>query len=144
MLILLNSSTVVEESRDADTNCCRYSLGLAPHTLRKTRAKCCWLLKPQATATSNTRISAARNSSLARSTLRATQTGADFGPLTGGTSVRSGLRSSPLHLPFDQGSNRAPSRRAQVPQLSANERESARHDISGWAPGRIIAQSRIR
>src|SRR5262249_49663541 len=52
------------------TNSCRYSVGLAPHTLRKTRAKCCWLLKPQATATSSTRISAVRNISLARSTLR--------------------------------------------------------------------------
>ncbi len=33
----------------------RYSVGLAPHTCRNTRAKCCCVLKPQATATSRTR-----------------------------------------------------------------------------------------
>ena len=52
------------------TNSCRYSAGLAPYTLRKTPAKCCWLLNPHATATSSTRLSAARNISLARSILR--------------------------------------------------------------------------
>ena len=35
----------------------RYSVGLTPQTSRKTCAKCCWVLKPQATATSNTRVS---------------------------------------------------------------------------------------
>src|SRR6516162_3549161 len=44
----------------------RYSVGLAPHIARNTRAKCCWVLKPQAMATSSTRISAERNISFAR------------------------------------------------------------------------------
>src|SRR5262249_17064415 len=46
----------------------RYSVGLAPHIWRKTRAKCCCVLKPQATATSSTRISGERNISLGRRT----------------------------------------------------------------------------
>src|SRR5215468_7786117 len=43
----------------------RYSVGLAPHIWRNTRAKCCWVLKPQAMATSRTRISAEANISFA-------------------------------------------------------------------------------
>src|SRR5262252_4603298 len=43
----------------------RYSVGLAPHIARNTRAKCCWVLKPQAMATSRTRISAELNISFA-------------------------------------------------------------------------------
>jgi hypothetical protein len=35
----------------------RYSVGLAPHVSRNTRAKCCCVLKPHAMATSSTRIS---------------------------------------------------------------------------------------
>src|SRR5262249_19619185 len=46
----------------------RYSVGLVPQIWRNIRAKCCCVLKPQATATSNTRASEARNRSLARST----------------------------------------------------------------------------
>src|SRR5215472_16769438 len=47
----------------------RYSVGLAPQIRRNTRAKCCCVLKPQATATSRTRASGARNISFARSIL---------------------------------------------------------------------------
>src|SRR5215469_10942384 len=47
----------------------RYSVGLTLQASRKTCAKCCWVLKPQATATSNTRASAARNIAFARSSL---------------------------------------------------------------------------
>src|SRR5262249_12627997 len=36
------------------SNSRRYSVGLVPLMVRKTRAKCCWVLKPQATATSST------------------------------------------------------------------------------------------
>src|SRR5260370_10157146 len=50
-------------------NSWRYSVGLTPHIRRNTRAKCCCVLKPQATPTSKTRASAARNISFARSTL---------------------------------------------------------------------------
>lgn len=49
-------------------NSWRYSVGLTPHIWRNARAKCCCVLKPQATATSNTRASEVRNISLARST----------------------------------------------------------------------------
>jgi RNase P subunit RPR2 len=48
-------------------NSWRYSVGLTPHIRRNTRAKCCCVLKPQPTATSKTRASAARNISVARS-----------------------------------------------------------------------------
>src|SRR5215469_11754554 len=50
-------------------NSWRYSVGLTPQISRKTCAKCCCVLKPQATATSNTRTSGARNIALARSIL---------------------------------------------------------------------------
>jgi hypothetical protein len=46
-----------------DSHSWRYSVGLTPHTLRNIRAKCCCVLKPQATATSNIRPSGARNNS---------------------------------------------------------------------------------
>src|ERR1700733_1461455 len=49
------------------TRSSRYPVGLTPQMSRKTCAKCCWVLKPQATATSNTRASGARNIALARS-----------------------------------------------------------------------------
>src|SRR5215471_11380862 len=48
----------------------RYSVGLTLQASRKTWAKCCGVLKPQARATSNTRASQPRNIALARSTLR--------------------------------------------------------------------------
>src|SRR5215469_16530084 len=44
----------------------RYSVGVAPLISRNTRAKCCWVLKPQAMATSSTRISSERNICFAR------------------------------------------------------------------------------
>lgn len=47
------------------TDSYRYSVGLAPLIWRNTRAKCCWVLKPQAMATSRTRISAERSISFA-------------------------------------------------------------------------------
>ena len=47
----------------------RYSVGLVPQIRRNTRAKCCCVLNPHATATSRTRASASRNISFARSIL---------------------------------------------------------------------------
>jgi len=51
-------------------NSWRYFVGLTLQASRKTWAKCCGVLNPQARATSNTRASEARNIALARSTLR--------------------------------------------------------------------------
>src|ERR1700722_11490761 len=62
--VTTNSSAPVFDCDPASS--WRYSLGLTPQTLRKTCAKCCWVLNPQATATSKTRASATRNIALAR------------------------------------------------------------------------------
>lgn len=61
------------EGRVSDANDCPkcgvWIPFLTPHIRRSTPAKCCCVLKPQATAASSTRKSAARNISFARSTL---------------------------------------------------------------------------
>src|SRR5882724_13255231 len=63
--VRVSKAEIASESRKS----WRYSVGLTLQTSRKTCAKCCWVLKPQATATSNTRASGARNIALARSIL---------------------------------------------------------------------------
>src|SRR5215469_6466698 len=50
-----------EEVSIGSQNAWRYSVGLTPQPSRKTWAKCCWVLKPQAIATSNIRVLGARN-----------------------------------------------------------------------------------